>query len=145
MSPPLRPCLLVGLCAILAWLLAGPLAAQCNTAPTAVNDASSTVDNQTLLIDVLANDSDPDGDRLAVVVVEIEGCPGQVTAGDFGLVTYEPASVPDPVTCEIHYQADDGTASSEAVVTVEVIPFQPEIFADGFESGDTSAWDETQG
>ncbi len=144
MSPSLRPCLLVGLCAILAWLLAGPLAAQCNTAPDAVDDASSTVDNQTLLIDVLANDSDPDGDRL-IVLFQSSTCPGQVTVGDFGIVTYEPVSVPDPVPCEIRYQADDGTALSEAVVTVEVIPFQPEIFADGFESGDTSAWDETQG
>ncbi len=144
MSPLLLRCRLVGLCTIFAWLLAGPLAAQCNTAPTAVADASSTVDNQTLLIDVLANDSDADGDRLTVLV-QSWTCPGEVTVGSFGVVTYEPASVSDLLPCEIRYQAGDGTASSEAVVTVEVIPFQPEIFSDGFESGDTSAWDETQG
>ncbi|MBU2423072.1 MAG: tandem-95 repeat protein, partial [Gammaproteobacteria bacterium] len=38
-----------------------------NTAPTAVNDSAATDDRTSLLLDVLSNDSDPDGNALTLV------------------------------------------------------------------------------
>ena len=141
MSPPLRRRIRVGLCAVLSLALAGQLAAQCNAPPVAVADAASTADNQTLLIDVLANDSDPDGDPLGVDI-ESSTCAGTVAAGAFGLLAYEPDPVAAPVTCEIGYRAHDGTTSSPIAVVAVTVRASGMIFADGFESGDLSAWDE---
>ncbi len=139
MSPSLRLRLRLGLCALLPLGLAGPLTAQCNAPPVAVADAATTIYDRPLLIDVLANDSDPDGDLLTVSVVS-DDCPGTLTAGELGLLTYVPAPASEPVTCEIVYRAYDGTAWSPQVVVS--VTFNPVIFTDGFESGDVTAWDQ---
>lgn len=70
------------------------------------------------------------------MVVTSETCPGPVSVA-FDLVTYTP-STPLAQDCQIHYTvADDEGLSAAATVTVSVIA---EIFADGFESGDATAW-----
>lgn len=54
----------------LAFLLAAsmPLGAQANQPPVAVDDSATTRDAIPVVIDVLANDSDPDGDPIRVVL-----------------------------------------------------------------------------
>lgn len=98
-----------------------------------------------MLIDPLANDSDPDGDLLTVEIQTSSGS-GSVSVDTFGVLSFVPDPVPGPVSCEIRYRLNDGTTvSPDAVVWITVTPFVPEIFSDGFESGDTSAWSVTQG
>lgn len=119
-----------------AWLSSSPAGAQCNTAPTAVDDTAWTFD-QPVLIDVLANDSDPEGQALTVTATGWT-CLGSVTV-DFELLTFTP-SEPVRQDCEIYYSvADEDGAQSAATVAMT---FPSEIFSDGFESGDTSAWSE---
>jgi hypothetical protein len=116
------------------------VAQPCNIAPTANADEASTIDNRPLIVDILANDSDPDGDPLSVAVLG-EDCPGAVTVGSEETLTYQPSSVSGVVTCSVNYRVADGEGgTASAVVSITVEPFEPLIFADDFESGDLSAW-----
>ena len=139
-------CLSAACLLLLAWAALAPAAsAQCNTAPTAIADTTETPDNKVLWIDVLANDHDPDGQPLTVSVVS-ETCPGAVTASSGGLLSYTPTPVSDPgIDCQVTYRIADGSGATDtAVVAVAVKAVPPLIFADGFESGNTSAWSESQ-
>ncbi len=111
-----------------------PAGAQCNTAPTAADDVAWTYD-QPVLIDVLANDSDPDGQALTVTATG-STCLGAVTV-DFELLTFTPGE-PVRQDCEIDYAVTDEEGLS-ASATVAVT-FPVEIFADDFEAGDAAAW-----
>ena len=84
---------------------------------------------------------DPDGQPLAVSVVS-ETCPGTVAVGSSGLLAYTPTRLTSGgITCQITYRIADGSGDTDtAVVTVSVTPASPQIFADDFESGNTSAW-----
>ncbi len=62
-----------------------------NDAPVAVNDIRSTPEDTTLIIDVLTNDSDPDGDPLTVIFVS-EPAHGSATINPDGTITYKPDS-----------------------------------------------------
>ena len=120
------------------WSSSLPAGAQCNTAPAAVNDSTTALD-QPVLIDVLANDSDPEGQALTVVATGWT-CPGTVTV-DFELLTFTP-SEPLRQDCEIAYAVtDEGGLGATATVAVT---FPRSIFADDFESGDVSAWSECE-
>ena len=112
----------------------------CNSAPTALDDIATTRDDRALILDVLANDSDPDGNPLAVQILTHD-CPGTVTADSTETVTFIPVPVPGTTTCSIDYRITDGEGgNANASVTVTVERFEPFIFGDGFEAGDTSAW-----
>lgn len=87
-----------------------------NDAPVAVNDAATTLQGVPVMIDVLANDTDVDGDPLMVtgisdprVAIDMMGMPVFTPApGDLGDQTFS-------------YMAYDGTANSNtATVTVTV-------------------------
>ena len=120
---------------ILFLVASSPLLAECNTAPTAVPDAAQTVD-ESLLVDVLSNDSDPEGQALTVSVVGTT-CPGSATV-DFDLVTLTPAPRLTE-DCVITYRVtDEGGLFDTGTVTVALID---SIFSDDFETGDTSGWD----
>ena len=71
-----------------------------------------------MTIDVLANDSDPDGDPLRVASV---GNPskGTATINVDGTISYTPGSKARGED-SFSYQASDGTASSSALVTVTI-------------------------
>ena len=90
-----------------------------NLAPTATNDTTSLEANSSLPIDVLANDSDPDGDTLTVIGFT-QGTSGSVT-GNGSSVTYTPG--PDFTGNDsFSYTIDDGfngvaTASVSVTVT----------------------------
>lgn len=87
-----------------------------NDAPQAVDDAASTPQYEPVTIDVLANDTDVDGDQLSVAEVT-QGAEGSVTIDPEGTVTYAPGPGfrgADTFT----YTATDGSGTSNATVTV---------------------------
>jgi uncharacterized repeat protein (TIGR01451 family) len=88
-----------------------------NTAPTAADDLASTDHHTDVLIDVIGNDSDSDGDLLALDSV---GTPADGTAvDDNGQVRYQPpAGFRGDVS--FPYTISDGNATATATVTVTV-------------------------
>ncbi len=92
-----------------------------NDAPLATDDEVSTPIGTQILVDVLANDVDPDADSLTVSSID--------TAGTVGAVTLVGSSVeytPPPGftgSDSFGYRAHDGTVqSNSARVTVDVVP-----------------------
>ncbi|MCI0632554.1 MAG: Ig-like domain-containing protein, partial [Actinobacteria bacterium] len=112
-----------------------------NQAPEARDDAASTLRDEPVVIAVLANDSDPEGQPLEVSSVSQ---PGNGTAGANadGTITY----TPDPGflgTDSFTYTASDGALEDPATVTVDVVACPPSTsgsFADDFEPGAEPGW-----
>lgn len=94
-------------------------AAYANHAPVANADVASTAANTAVVVPVLANDSDPDGDPLVVASV-IQGANGTVSVNANGSVTYAPKrrfSGSD----QFSYTVSDGRGgAATAVVSVTV-------------------------
>ncbi len=88
-----------------------------NDAPVLKNDSASTSQNQTVAINVLANDSDPEGQTLSLTAVSApKHGRATITAGQ---VVYTPSGEfigSDTFT----YAATDGAAKASATVTVQV-------------------------
>ncbi|WP_428775557.1 Ig-like domain-containing protein [Vibrio sp.] len=85
-------------------------------APTAVNDAVSISSKDPVTINVLSNDSDPEGASLQIVSVS-QGSKGSVTINAGGTVTYSPAKSfksSDSFT----YTITDGTNKATATVSI---------------------------
>ncbi len=103
-----------------------------NDAPVANDDAATTELETAVVIDVLANDDDVDGDTLTVDSVT-QGTHGTVVINPDQTVTYTPEAGflgEDTFT----YKPHDGTvAGNSATVTVTVT--EPIIATDDFESG----------
>ncbi len=92
-----------------------------NTPPIAVNDTVTTDEDTTLVLDILANDSDPDGDALAISSVSTPSN-GTVTV-DNGTVTYVPN--PDFAGSDsFSYSITDGSATSESTIYVTRIAIE---------------------
>ncbi len=91
-----------------------------NTLPNVMNDSAETTQDTAVLVDVLANDSDPDGDLLILATVT-QGINGAVTINPDGSLTYMPDggfAGSDSFT----YTVSDGNGgSATAVVFVTVI------------------------
>lgn len=89
-----------------------------NTAPDAVADTAATAAGAAVIIPVLANDTDADGDPLSVTTATAGN--GSVVVNDDGTLSYTPAdgfSGPDQIT----YTVSDGQGGSDsATVTVDV-------------------------
>ena len=93
---------------------------QPNRPPEAVDDQAETAEDTPVLIDVTANDTDPDGDALRVVAV-MAPAHGTVTVVAGGL-RYVPApdyNGPDRFTYRV---ADSDGETAAAAVTVAVVP-----------------------
>ncbi|MBS0122685.1 Ig-like domain-containing protein [Thetidibacter halocola] len=88
-----------------------------NAAPDAVDDTATTTVNTPVVIPVLANDSDPDGDPITVETAIATN--GIATVNPDGTVTFTPD---DGFTGEatIGYTITDGDLSDSAIVTVTV-------------------------
>lgn len=87
-----------------------------NDPPIAVNDAATTSQGIPVMIDVLANDSDVDGDPLMVMGITDP----RSTVDMMGIVTFTPAPG-DLGDQTFSYMADDGKgAMAQATVTVTV-------------------------
>jgi Ca2+-binding RTX toxin-like protein len=91
-----------------------------NLDPTAGNDAATTDEDKPVTINVLANDTDPNGDTLSVTEATAEH--GTVTINADGTLTYTPDADyngSDTIT----YKVDDGNGGTdEATVAVTVKP-----------------------
>ncbi len=131
--PGLRRMLLL---AMLWGFSSAPAFAQCDSAPIAVDDLASH-EGRLMVIDVLANDAEPDGEALTLVDVDTD-CDG-IASHDFGLVSLQPAE-PRSQACWIDYVVED-EQGSQATARIEIVDTGV-IFRDGFESGDISAWSE---
>ncbi len=106
------------------WIAQGAqAAATANQPPQAAADSASTAFGEPLVVDVLANDIDPDGDALSLVAVE-QPAYGQVEMVAEG-VRYTPAFGFSGLD-SFRYQVSDGEAGSSAEVRVEVAaaPFE---------------------
>jgi len=114
-------------------------AQDCPLPPVAQDDFAQHLGG-TVAVDVLANDSEPDGEALSVAILSTT-CNGSA-AEDLGLVTMAPASA-GAQDCTISYRVmDERGLAATATVTITKAAA---IFADGFESGDTLRWSEEGG
>lgn len=114
-----------------------------NKPPVARDDLATTDENQPVIIDVLANDSDPEGEQLTVTNVT-QAASGSVTNNGDGTVTYNPNlsfNGDDSFTYTI---SDPHGATSTATVKVTVNPFCPLVptgsFKDTLEPGAKAGW-----
>ena len=98
-------------------------------APVAVDDEASVAEGGTVTIDVLANDTDFDGDPLSVYIIE-ETSHGVVEVQADGTVTYTHDDS-ETVGDQFRYRVHDGTVDSEvATVTIAVGPVNDAPTAD---------------
>jgi hypothetical protein len=109
----------------------------CNTPPAASPDEAD-FSGGAVVVDVLANDADADGEALEVFGLS-STCPGSVTE-EFGVVKLVMSVTSLASDCTITYQVRD-EAGWTATGTVTVRDATG-IFSDSFESGDLSDWSE---
>jgi large repetitive protein len=102
-----------------------------NDAPIAVADAAFVTEDYPATIDVVANDSDPDGDALAITSVT-QGAHGTVTISNAHHVSYAPG--PDYNGADaFSYTISDGhggTATAGVAITVTSVDDPPVAVAD---------------
>lgn len=100
-----------------------------NAAPDAIDDVFSLFKEEVL--DVLANDSDPDGDTLSLTRILGQGNHGTASINAAGELVYTPnANISGPVDDVISYEVSDGKGGvASASVNVRVNPqlIQPTI------------------
>lgn len=89
-----------------------------NNPPLAKNDSASTSANTAVTIAVLANDSDPDGDKLSVT--SVTGGNGSATLNSDGSLRFTPASGFTGTTSLNYSIADGRGGSASALVSVSV-------------------------
>jgi VCBS repeat-containing protein len=97
-----------------------------NHAPVAVDDTASTTEATVVTVNALSNDSDPDGDSLAVTTVGAAAHGSVVIEPDF-ILTYTPAALFNG-TDEFTYTISDGnggTATAKVTVTVGAVNDAP--------------------
>jgi hypothetical protein len=104
-----------------------------NQAPLAVADSGSTSFGVPITLDLLGNDSDPDGDTPLSITALTQPAADQGTvalSGTAAVVYTPPAVVNAPLTTTFTYKAQDvkGLASTApATVTITVAPNQPPV------------------
>lgn len=89
-----------------------------NDGPVATDDSATTDEDTPVVIDVLANDTDPDGDALSVVSLS-EPPKGAASANLDGTITYKP-DLDFNGSDTFIYEVSDGLVSTTATVTVDV-------------------------
>ncbi|MCH8856460.1 MAG: tandem-95 repeat protein, partial [Proteobacteria bacterium] len=102
-----------------------------NGAPNAVDDSATTDEDTPVTVDVLANDSDPEGDTLTVTAVT-QGTNGSVVAGG-GTVTYTPDADWNG-TDSFTYTIGDGNGGADTgtvTVTVNAVNDSPTAVDEG--------------
>ena len=106
-----------------------------NQLPVAENDFAETLDNQSIIIDVLANDSDADADSLKLVEASVDH--GSVELTDDNKLKYTPVSGFQG-TAIITYQVSDGMggeAQGQVEMTVSLAPEVDEPASEKSSSG----------
>ncbi len=99
-----------------------------NDAPVANDDASSTNEDSAVIIDLIGNDSDPDGAAPVLTGLSDSATVGSLTPNADGTVTYDPSGRFDDLaegevaTDTFGYTVEDGAGGTDsATVTVEVV------------------------
>ncbi|MCS6237038.1 tandem-95 repeat protein [Shewanella baltica] len=108
-----------------------------NTAPTTVNDSAATDDRTSLLLDVLSNDSDPDGNVLTLVSATAQQ--GAVSV-ESNKLRYIPKAGFDGVDT-VSYQISDGLggeATGQVLITVKA--YQEVVIDNKSGGGSLSLW-----
>ncbi|MBT4161808.1 MAG: tandem-95 repeat protein, partial [Gammaproteobacteria bacterium] len=113
-----------------------------NQVPVAVDDSASVESGNSVTIDVLSNDSDPDQDALSLVSGSAEN--GSVTVSDDGQLTYTPMEG-FTGTDTISYMVQDAfgdTVSATVTVTVseQAAPTTPPATKSGGGGGGSLGW-----
>ncbi|SFE08600.1 Ca2+-binding protein, RTX toxin-related [Roseivivax sediminis] len=107
-----------------------------NTAPDAVDDTATTTEGEPVTIDILANDTDADGDILGVSFISTPEN-GTVTQEDpLGPIVYTPN--PGFVGTEtLTYEVDDGQAGENATdtATITITVTESDVPPDGIVEG----------
>jgi len=94
-----------------------------NAPPVAVDDTATTDEDSPVQINVLTNDSDPDGDTLSVSGHDTFGAQGgTVSCTDTGLCTYTPPTGFNGSDIFAYTVSDGNGGSDSGVVTVKVGP-----------------------
>ncbi len=104
-----------------------------NLAPSAVDDAASTTEGAAVVIDILVNDKDLDGNLNASSVALASGpAHGAVNFDNAGQATYSPASqFTGSDFFQYTVQDNEGETSNVATVSVDVLPAnQPPLAVD---------------
>ncbi len=102
--------------------------------PVAGMDSATTTEDTPVIISVLANDSDADGDVLSIVATSNGGHGSTADNGD-GTVTYTPADDFNGTDNFVYTVSDDFGGEGMALVTVTVAPVQdPPTAADDYVS-----------
>ncbi len=112
-------------CLLLAFCLSALPVPALAQAPLAANDVVATALDTPIAIDVLANDSDPEGDPLALTAV---GTPAHGTATFAGaIVTYAPAAAFEGIDYFLYTISDGNGNTARAAVSVYVgdVPLPP--------------------
>ncbi|WP_341504227.1 Ig-like domain-containing protein [Gallaecimonas sp. GXIMD4217] len=94
------------------------VAAPINNAPIAMDDQASTDGKSTLVIPVLVNDYDPEGDKL-LISGYTQGSKGTVSLGSNGTLVYNPGRK-FRGSDSFSYQITDGELKATATVTVSL-------------------------
>lgn len=98
-----------------------------NDAPVANDDTTSTVKNNSVVIDVLSNDNvgaDNEVDDVLTITATADPAQGAITVNGDGTITYSPAT--DFLGTETFtYTVSDGTDTAQATVSVTVRDFEP--------------------
>ena len=102
-----------------------------NDAPVALDDAASTDNLTPITIDVLANDSDLEGDALSITDINLIGTAGSVTNNGTNL-TYTPAAGFSGTDTFTYTVSDGNGGSATATVAVDVINQAPVAADDAF-------------
>jgi len=99
-----------------------------NTAPVAVNDTATVAEDGTVLISVLQNDTDADGDPLTLIEWDVQTDHGTAVINSAGVLKYTPeADYHGSDTIE--YTMSDGMATASGTVTVTVTPVNDDVKA----------------
>ncbi|WP_100644684.1 Ig-like domain-containing protein [Alteromonas facilis] len=104
-----------------------------NNPPVANNDAAQTDEDQAVLIDVLQNDSDSDGDPLTIVDASASAGIAEIQSGG---ILFTPA-LNEHGTATLTYMISDGnggTASASVNVTILPVNDNPDAVDDSFTS-----------
>ena len=120
-----------------------------NCSPVARMDAAATTPTEQVSVDVLANDTDPDGDPLVFQILKTTGGTATVDDGTTPTdasddrVQFTPA-VPAPPAAVVEYQAVDPQGAS-ATSTIEVAINDLGTLPEGLRSEEVSTEDTTAG
>jgi hypothetical protein len=113
-----------------------------NFPPVARDDAAATAPLLPVVVDVLANDTDPDDDVLFIEELT-QAARGSVTDNGDGTVTYTPASDVAEAVDSFSYTVGDGhghAATAAVTVTVACPPRADGSFADDLEPAPEPGW-----